>query len=158
MSDTPQNLAKRLLSEGEKSIQFFLGLDREQWERKIYTEGSQWSVRQILAHFVTAEDSLRRLVEDIARGGDGVPEDFDLDSYNERKVAGMEDVQIENMIEQFQQNRERTAELVNGLEQKDLSRMGRHPFLGVAQVVDIIKLIYRHNQIHQREIRKLLKD
>jgi hypothetical protein len=35
-----------------------------------------------------------------------------------------------------------------------LLHQGRHPFLGRAPLSEIIKIIYRHNQIHLREIRQ----
>jgi hypothetical protein len=38
----------------------------------------------------------------------------------------------------------------------DLERIGRHPFLGVAPLVEMIKLVYRHNGIHIRDARKLV--
>jgi hypothetical protein len=154
MPDTPTFLSERLLSEGEKSIAFFLSLEPGHYEKVIYSEGSQWSVRQVLAHFVSAEHSLCRLVENIAAGGSGSPEDFDLDGYNERKVRELEDVSTADLVEVFRHNRQKTASIVAGLKPEDLQRQGRHPFLGLAPLSEIIKIIYRHNQIHIREIRQ----
>jgi hypothetical protein len=48
--------------------------------------------------------------------------------------------------------------MVAEMDNNDLEIQGRHPFLGVAPLSDIIKLIYRHNQIHIREIRKTLTE
>jgi hypothetical protein len=39
----------------------------------------------------------------------------------------------------------------------DLANTGRHPFLGWVAVEDIIKMLYRHDQIHLRDLRRLLK-
>jgi hypothetical protein len=47
---------------------------------------------------------------------------------------------------------------VTGLDQTELSISGRHPYLGEAALVDMIKMVYRHNQIHYRDFRKLLGD
>ncbi len=38
--------------------------------------------------------------------------------------------------------------MVASISQADLTEEGRHPYLGVAPLTDMIKLIYRHNQIH----------
>jgi hypothetical protein len=153
MPDTPVFLSERLLHEGEKSIAFFQSLAPEQLVQTIYTDGSHWTVQQVLSHFVFSEHSLCRLVENIAAGGSGAPENFDIDSYNERKVKDFEKTPPLELMEQFRQNRKKMALVVANLQMDDLQRHGRHPFLGVVPLTEIIKIIYRHNQIHQREIR-----
>ena len=150
------HLVERLISEGQKSIAFFHNLSLDQWERTIYTEGSSWTVRQVLAHFVSAEKGFYGLIENILAGGAGTADDFDLDVYNERKVASLMDVSASDLMDQFSEARQRTVELVTEMEQDDLDKKGRHPFLGVTTLADIVKLIYRHNQIHLREVRKVL--
>lgn len=157
MPDTPEFLSERLVREGEKSIGFFLALTPEQLGATIYTDGAHWTALQVLAHFASAERSLCRLVENIASGGAGSPEDFDVNAYNERKVNELGNPAMSDLVEQFRQNRMKTAALVAGLKPEDLQREGRHPFLGRTQLVEIIKIIYRHNQIHQREIRQELQ-
>lgn len=156
MAATQELLVNRLREVGEKSVQFFQDLKPEQFETKIYTDGSQWSVRQVLAHFALAEDSLFRLVENIVNGGAGTPEGFNLDAYNEYKVSSVEKSTVNELLDLFDKNRQSTIELVSELNSNDLEKMGRHPFLGYAAVGDIVKLIYRHNQIHLREIRRAL--
>lgn len=156
MTASPEFLIDRLRDEGEKSIDFFLEISPEKWETRIYTDGSQWTVRQILAHFALAESSLCRLVENIVNGGSGTPEDFDLNAYNERKVSSSSSLTDSELVDLFRENRRNTISLVSKLSITDLKKKGRHPFLGHASLVDIIKLIYRHNQIHIREIRQAL--
>ena len=156
MTDTPQFLQERLLSEAEKTLAFFDQLPEESWQQIIYTEGAAWTVRQVLAHFVAAEDGIRRLIENILAGGEGSPQDFQLDTYNERKVAALGEVTPAELRLQFKANRQRSAGLVAGLSQADLEKTGRHPWLGTASLAEMIKLLYRHNQIHLRDIRKAL--
>ena len=158
MPDTPSFLAERLLTEGNKSAQFFRDLPGEAWNTVIYTEGAAWKATQVLAHFTATEISLYRLLKNILEGGRGAPEDFDINSYNERKVAQLTSHDVEDLISQFLQQRTETSALVSQLTQQDLERQGRHPFLGQAPLAEIIKIIYRHNQIHQREIRKALDE
>jgi len=154
MPDTPEFLSERLRAEGAKTLVFFRALTLQQWEAPVYTEGAHWSVRQVLAHFVAAESGITRLVENILAGGKGTPEDFDLNAYNERKVEALKEAVPEALLEQFSQLREKTAMLVRGFQPDDLEKSGRHPWLGAAPLGEIVKLMYRHNQIHQRDIRK----
>lgn len=156
MSETPAFLAERLRSEGEKSVQFFHDMRPEYWACQIYTDGAAWTVRQVLAHFVQAEISLLKLVNNIAAGGLGTPDDFQLNTFNERQAAKLDEVEPEELIRRYLEMRESTAARVSQLTPEDLDRRGRHPWLGIAPLVEIIKLIYRHNQIHLREIRRSL--
>ena len=59
-------------------------------------------------------------------------------------------------MQRYARVRRATVEKVRSIQDPDLERIGRHPYLGMATLTDIIKLIYRHNQIHQRDFRKML--
>jgi DinB superfamily len=156
MADTPDFLAERMRVEGEKTVEFFSAIAPENWEQTVYTDGSCWAVRQVLAHFVSTEAAIGRLIENIRAGGSGVSNEFDINAYNERKVASLRQVPPPELLLQFVRFRQRNIEVVSMMTQVDLARQGRHPFLGQTELVEIIKLLYRHNQIHQRDIRKHL--
>lgn len=149
-------LVERLTQERDKTVQFFRQLTPANWELLIYTEGAGWRVRDVLAHIVSAESGMRRLLANILQGDPGAPEDFDLDGYNQRKVKQLQDRPVDELLDRFLALREKTIRLVESLSREDLQRQGRHPFLGVASVEDIIKLIYRHVQIHLRDIRRAI--
>ncbi len=149
-------LMDRLRVEGEKSEDFFAQLSDVQQDRTVYTDGAQWTPRQILAHFSASEISILRLVENIIDGGEGTPEGFDLNAYNERKADELMGESLPSLTKRFRAARAATIARVAQMSDEDLRKMGRHPFLGQASIEDILQLIYRHNQIHQREIRKLL--
>jgi hypothetical protein len=156
MPDTPEWLAERLRAEGQKTETFFCGLAPSHWGQAVYSEGACWDVRSLLAHFVATESSILRLVKNILDGGPGAPEGFDINAYNERKVGQLQDITVEDLLVKFRENRQETAGLVSQLSLSDLARTGRHPFLGDTAVLEILKLLYRHNQIHQRDIRNVL--
>jgi hypothetical protein len=157
MADTPQRLAERLQTDGEKTAMFFHALLPDDWTHPVYTIGGQWAIHQVLAHFVSAEASFVELIDNINQGGQGVPEGFDIDAFNEDQVADLASSTPDHLLERFIYLRQLTVQLVGGLSQKDLEKTGRHPFLGVVPLEDIIKLIYRHNQIHLRDLRPILE-
>jgi hypothetical protein len=158
MADSPAWLAARMRSEGERTTAFFRELSPEQLELTVYSEGSCWKVRQVLAHCVSTETGIRLLVENIRAGGSGSPEDFRLDEYNERRVQKLEGLSAAELLGQFAELREANARLVSEMKVDDLKMQGRHPFLGVAPIDEIMKMLYRHVQIHMREIRKALAE
>ncbi len=81
MSETSE-LAQKLKSEGEKFAAFFGGLTDDQWKKEVYTEGSVWTIRNILSHLMTSERAFVKLFESIRQGGEGVADDFVIDRYN----------------------------------------------------------------------------
>lgn len=149
-------LVERLSSEGQKTVEFFRLLTAEQLEQTLYVDGSRWKVRQLLAHFVTAEEGIQKLIEGVLAGGEGVAENFDINLFNERHVARLIDTPLEELMQRFDAVRQASIQLVDKMTPPDLLRTGRHPYLGIAPLEEMLKLLYRHNQIHQRDVRKLL--
>lgn len=156
MVETADHLVTRLAEEGEKTRLFFERLSAQQLEQPIYAEGSAWTAQQILAHFVSTEAAMLTLIRTILAGGPGAPADFSIDSFNEAEVTALKVVAREELLQRFDHLRHQMIALVSGLSPMDLQRIGRHPFLGEAPLAEIIKLVYRHNQIHQRDIRRQL--
>ena len=156
--DTLEFLAERCRREGEKTGSFFQELSQGQWKETLYTQGGRWTIHQVLAHFVSTEDALQELISDIAGGGRGVNPEFDIDRFNEAQVKSLEGVSTDKLMIRFQSSRQKTVSLVRSLSMDDLGKQGRHPFLGIVPLAEIIKLLYRHNQIHQRDIRKRLAE
>lgn len=156
MPETPSFLAERLKTEGEKTAAFFASLTTDQWKSTVYTEGSEWTVRNVLAHFVTAEKGLFRLFANIREGGPGASEDFDIDRYNARQQEKTKEFTPQELLEQFKAVRAEVSAWVAELSETDLEKRGRHPFLGVTTLAEMIKMVYRHNQIHYRDLRKVV--
>ena len=156
MSETAV-LAEKLKTEGEKLAGFFESLTGDQWTTEVYAEGSTWTVRSILAHLMTAERAFLKLFDDIRQGGPGTSQDFVIDRYNARQQEKTRDSAPAELLEQFGDVRKRMVSWVAGLDDAELERTGRHPFLGVTTLREMIKLVYIHNQTHLRDIRKALR-
>jgi len=60
------------------------------------------------------------------------------------------------LLENFKDIRRQMVELVASLTDEDLKKEGRHPFLGPTTLTEMIKMVYRHNQIHFRDMRKII--
>jgi len=151
-----KKIAERLGDAAQRTQEFFDAIEDDQWCEQVYSEGANWTVQHILAHFVVTEASIARLVKYILQGLPGVPEDFDINKFNEREVRCFSKLPTDMVLERFLERRAETIELVSQMEDADLEKQGRHPWFGNAPVGDMIKLLYRHNQIHQRDIRKSL--
>jgi hypothetical protein len=157
MPDTPAFLAERLRMEGEKTTAYFTDLTDEQWQTEVYTEGDTWTIRNILAHFVTSERGLLKLFESIRQGGLGASDDFSIDHYNARQQEKTKELTAAELLEQFAEARAETVKWTLDLSQEDLAIEGRHPFMGQVTLVEMLKMIYLHNQLHFRDVRKLIE-
>jgi len=149
-------IIRRLTNEGESALEFFRGLDEAGWDRRIYAEGSRWTLRQVLCHFISIESGLLRLARDVLDGGEGAPKDLDVDEFNEREVRAMAGSAPSDLLPEFERLRADMVELVRGLDEADLEREGRHPVLGRISLEKLLKLVYRHNMMHLRDVRRVL--
>ena len=151
-----KKLADKLTSSGCRTQEFFQSIEGDDWYRQVYSEGANWSIYHILAHFVASEASIVRLIKFILKGNDGVPEGFDIDAFNEREANCFAKLPNHMILQRFLEIRDETIHFLSELSDSDLAIEGRHPWLGVVPIEEMIKLLYRHNQIHQRDIRKVL--
>ena len=150
-------LAEKLKSEGEKFVAIFTGLTDDQWQMEVYTEGTTWTIRNVLSHFVTSERGLIKLFEQIRQGGAGAADDFSIDRYNAAMQERTKGATPEELIEQYKAVRTNAVAWVSGLKESDLEIQGRHPFLGQTVIREMIKMLYLHNQLHYRDMKKVLR-
>jgi len=150
-------LADKLNSEGEKFYALFAGLSDEQWGAEVYTEGETWTLRNVLAHFVTSERGLVKLFERIRQTGEGSPDDFSIDRYNAAQQQKNRDLSPQELLEQYKAVRADSIAWTLSIAESDLEKQGRHPFIGMTSIREMIKMLYLHNQLHYRDMKKVLK-
>jgi len=149
-------LTERLVEEGQKTVAFFVELPDQAWEQQVYTSGSGWKVGQILGHFVSAERAYAHYLQDVLRGGVGVPSDFDIDEFNESETPSFVDVLPTALLDEYRTARQELIRMASSLSPNDLDRRGRHPWFGDVDVRFMLKLAYRHQMLHVRDIRRAL--
>ena len=150
-------LAGKLKSEGEKFLSIFSGLADDQWNQEVYTEGTTWTIRNVLAHFVTSERGLVKLFEQIRQGGAGAADDFSIDRYNAAQQERTKELSSQELLEQYKQVRDNSVAWVSALREEELEFTGRHPFLQMTTIREMIKMLYIHNMTHYRDMKKVNK-
>jgi uncharacterized protein (TIGR03083 family) len=156
MSDKHILIQKRLRDEGDKLLVVFEGLTPEQWQTVIYTDGMIWTIKDLLAHQISAEGEFQFYGRDVLNGGEGAPEGFDINAFNNRAVAAKAERTADQLLADFRATRQTTIDLVATIRDDQFALRGRHPFFGIIGVEDMFKLIYRHNMMHIRDIRRTL--
>jgi len=150
-------LAEKLKSEGEKIVSIFSNMTDEHWSQEIYTEGTTWTIRNVLSHFVTSERGLIKLFEQIRQGGSGAADDFSIDRYNAAMQERTKELTPQELLEQYKQIRANSIAWVSGLKEEELEIMGRHPFLQMTTIREMIKMLYIHNLTHYRDLKKVIR-
>lgn len=156
MSESTE-LAEKLKTEGERMAAFFAEITDEQWTHEVYTEGTTWSIRNVLSHFVTSERGLVKLFERIRTTGEGAAEDFSIDRYNAAQQQRTESLTPAELLDQYREVRAESVKWVSGLKDEELEIKGRHPFLGETIIREMVKMLYLHNQLHYRDVKRALK-
>ena len=157
MDSRRDGIIAELKNNEEEIITFYKDLNANQLEMMVYLEDPGWTVQQILAHFITIEDSMQWLFKDILAGGPGSPEDFDVDRFNLTQPKKLDGLSLYELFEKFQSVRRDTIALVDGMEDKDLDREGRHAFHGHGKLERFIVWAYEHARLHLDDMRGILK-
>jgi len=159
MGEQIDQLVRKLRDEGEAAQARLAALPLEAWETPVYAEGQVWRVRDVLAHLVSAERGHQNLIANVAGGGPGSPPDFDLNRYNNSRVAKLAGRSVPDLLADLQAVRADTISLVAGLSDEDLMRRGNHPALGNdTALADFIRIVFMHVRMHLRDITRVLAD
>jgi uncharacterized damage-inducible protein DinB len=150
-------LSDKLKVEGEKLIAIFEGFTEEQWAASVYTDGELWTLRNVLSHLVTSERGLLKLFERIRTTGEGASEDFSIDRFNAAQQYKTKELTALELLEQYKTVRAESVAWVSALQDTELEITGRHPFLGMTTIREMIKMLYLHNQMHYRDVKRALK-
>src|SRR5215207_638461 len=89
------------------------GLNDNQWNTIVFSEGEGWRVSDLLRHLVDAERSMTNLIDNICKGGEGVPADFDLQRWNNRNVNKAKEKSPDLLFEELEANRTRLVGLLD---------------------------------------------
>jgi hypothetical protein len=152
-----EKLITRLERGLNKSNEILDALDHDRWQEPVEGESDGWTVKDLVAHFIVSEEHLLMIAKDIAAGGEGAPEDIDIDAFNEDQLARQPDrtpVELQALLGDI---RETTIDWVAEQDDETLDRVGRHPTLGDSSVETIIFSIYGHQLLHMRELTPKIK-
>ncbi len=156
MDSRRDGIITELKNNEEEIITFYKDLSANQLKMMVYPEDPGWTVQQVLAHFITIERSMQWLFKDILAGGPGSPEDFNVDRFNLTQPRKLDGLSLYELFEKFQSVRRDTIALVEGIEDKDLDREGRHAFHGHGKLGRFIVWAYEHARLHLDDVRKIL--
>jgi len=151
-----ESLIAKLEKGRSKTQQALSSLTPDQWARPVYEGPGAWSVRDLAAHFVSSEENLLELVQDVASRGEGAPLGFDYNAFNAEEQKRLKNKSPEELLSALDEARRATLEWVRTLEDDQLDRVGRHPALGEVTLETMITAIYGHQLLHMRDLQSKL--
>ena len=157
MSDRHETILKNLEKNLDDSIAFFKSLSPAELSTRVYQDGAQWTAQQVLAHFITIEQSMQWLFKNILAGGPGSPEGFDFERFNRSQPKKLDGKTIDALSALFESVRNDTIAIVRSMSDNDLDREGRHAFHGHGKLERFITWAYEHVDLHLQELQKILK-
>jgi hypothetical protein len=149
-------IISKLEKGARKTNEILRALTPEQWQCLIYTEPTPWTMRDVLAHFVSAEENLLKLAQDIAAGGAGVPDGFDYDAFNAQEQVRLRDHSPHELLRALNDARQATLAWARTLDDAQLDRVGNHPALGEISLETMLVSIYGHQLFHMRDAQHAL--
>ncbi len=144
-------LVGRLEKGRNKTRETLAGLSPDQWQTPVYPD-PPWTVRELLAHFVSSEERLLELAQNVAAGGAGAPEGFDFDDFNAEERERLADEPPQALLAALDAARQRTLDWVGSLNEGQLDQVGSHPALGQISLETMITAIYGHQLLHIRDL------
>ena len=147
-----QELVKKMERNKSLVLRTFANVQPGGWGKAVHENPGAWTLRDLLAHFVSSERMLLKLSKDIAAGGPGAPEGFHYDEFNRKEQELYRSQSPEELLRLFGEARDSTLQWMGNLVEGLLDRKGRHPALGEATLEDVLSAIHGHILLHIREL------
>jgi hypothetical protein len=156
MTDRRGAIATELEKGLAETVSFLESLSPGDLRTQVYQDGAQWTVQQLLAHFIAIERSMQFLFKDSLSGGRGSPPDFDVNRFNLTQTRKYYGLALDELIERFRAVRGETIRLVREMKEENLDREGMHAFHGKGKLDRFIRWAYEHDRMHEDDVRKAL--
>ncbi|MGE5139051.1 MAG: DinB family protein [Rudaea sp.] len=114
--------------------------------------GSEWSIKDALAHLGGNEALMTKALQNIATGSQESEREFDNEAENRAQIARGRQESLAEVLQDLEESRRRLLELLDGLNQEQLERRGSHPYQGEMTVREFLTVIFTHEETHTREI------
>jgi uncharacterized damage-inducible protein DinB len=152
--DEVQKIKDRLLAARGRLLSAVEGLDEAQWDWQ--PDDGRWSVRLTLAHVGSAQWSHLEVARRLAAGETVELPGFDLDAWNEAQIAKRAGWPVDRVLADLEAAQQASFAFLDGLDAETLARTGTHPALGEMSVGQVIRVIGLHDNVHRRDLLRLL--
>jgi uncharacterized damage-inducible protein DinB len=128
----------------------------DRWEMTVYSEGLEWTARQVINHLADAERGHFLQVTNIAEGRSIIPEDFDIERYNRGVTRKTVEKTAEEAHAELETSRQRLNAWLDSLDENKLDMKGRHATLQILTIEQILSILAGHERGHAGDLARAL--
>ena len=148
---------KQKLAESRAKLNEALDRIGDRGEQQIYSEGAQWTIRQLVIHLALADNGHNRMLDHYAQGKEFIPADYDIERYNKRSVEKQAEMTLQQARDALAQSRQELLSWFdNQPDDSFLDKTGRHANLQIMTLSQIIDVMCAHEIGHANDILALL--
>lgn len=129
-------------------------LDRigDRGDEQIYSEGAQWTIRQLVIHLAIADKGHNAMLMHIAQGKELIPEDYDLERFNKRSVEKQAETTLRQARAALAQSRTEFMHWLDTINDTTLDLKGRHASMNIMTISQIMDVMEMHERSHANDI------
>lgn len=155
-----EQLKQRLTHQRRVLLDLLAELDETDWQTAVFPDDVEadppWTVADLVRHLADAEQSMTRLMMLIRDGGEGVPPDFDLNRWNNSRLAKNRQKSPAETMAEMETGRTTLFGFIDSLSQTDLAKAGRHGRGTIMTIDQICILIAGHDKLHMGDIKSVI--
>lgn len=155
MSQRIQALVERLKQARELLLERLARIGNRAEER-IYSDGAQWTLRQLAIHLMISDKGHLAMVQGIANGKEIIAPDYDLERFNQRSVEKNASVTVEEAMRSLRETHAAMVAWLGTIEDSVLDKEGLHASLQVMTIERIVNVVAWHDGLHGDDIEKHL--
>ena len=126
-------------------------------DEQIYSEGAQWTLRQLAIHLALSDMGHNRMVFSYANDKDFIPADYDIERYNKRSVEKQAEMTLQEARESLANSRQEFITWLDNLDDETiLQKTGRHATLRIMTLEEIIGIMSGHEDAHAQDMMAML--
>lgn len=150
----PTDLLRPLEGQREETLRIIESLDPAALDRTDRTSG--WTVRQLLAHMVSAELGMAYVIRRALDGDVMHVSPGDRDAFNQARAEASEAWGVTECVSQLRQARQTLREVFLGMDEEDLDRSVRWPDWPARTIRTSIPYMLEHEDAHLDQVRRAL--
>ena len=156
LSERKHLIHDHLIRTREELLEVIGQMETADWDRPAQSAEGGWTVKQAMLHIATSETGQINTGKAIAAGQPTVPDDFDLNRYNNRQVEKNKDKQPAEILFGMAESRQKLLTFLAEVPEDALDKRGRHARGDILSLEQLFYRIGEHEAEHAAEIKRAL--
>ncbi len=156
LSERKHLIHDHLIRTREELLELVGQLQPADWDKPVQTVDGGWTVKQMMLHLATSETGQIATGKAIAAGQPTVPDDFDLNRYNNRQVEKNKGKQPPEILFGMAESRQKLLAFLDEVSEADLEKRGKHARGDVISLEQLFYRISEHEGEHTVQIKQAL--